>query len=71
MPAQKRRQMEIRSRCAKAALAGRPQRRLFPRARLPEEIAKMEDEADRLNIRAATASHSVDTLLATAASGGI
>jgi serine/threonine-protein kinase len=28
----------------------------------PEEIAKMEDEADRLNIRAATASHSVDTL---------
>jgi eukaryotic-like serine/threonine-protein kinase len=28
----------------------------------PEEIAKMEDEADRLNIRAATASRSVDTL---------
>lgn len=28
----------------------------------PEEIAKMEDEADRLNVRAATASHSVDTL---------
>ncbi len=28
----------------------------------PEEIAKMEDEADRLNIRATTASHSVDTL---------
>ncbi|HXH68126.1 MAG TPA: protein kinase [Candidatus Limnocylindrales bacterium] len=27
-----------------------------------EEIAKMEDEADRLNIRAATASRSVDTL---------
>jgi hypothetical protein len=28
----------------------------------PEEIAKLEDEADRLNIRAATASRSVDTL---------
>jgi serine/threonine-protein kinase len=28
----------------------------------PEEIAKMEDEADRLNIRAATAARSVDTL---------
>jgi serine/threonine protein kinase len=28
----------------------------------PEEISKMEDEADRLNIRAATASRSVDTL---------
>jgi eukaryotic-like serine/threonine-protein kinase len=28
----------------------------------PEEIAKMEDEADRLNIRAVTASRSVDTL---------
>jgi serine/threonine-protein kinase len=28
----------------------------------PEEIAKMEDEADHLNIRAATASRSVDTL---------
>jgi len=28
----------------------------------PEEIAKMEDEADKLNIRAATASRSVDTL---------
>jgi hypothetical protein len=28
----------------------------------PEEIAKMEDEADRLNIRAATASRSVETL---------
>jgi eukaryotic-like serine/threonine-protein kinase len=28
----------------------------------PEEISKMEDEADRLNVRAATASHSVDTL---------
>ena len=28
----------------------------------PEEIAKMEDEADRLNIRAATASRSMDTL---------
>jgi serine/threonine protein kinase len=28
----------------------------------PEEIAKKEDEADRLNIRAATASRSVDTL---------
>jgi eukaryotic-like serine/threonine-protein kinase len=28
----------------------------------PEEIAKMEDEADRLGIRAATASRSVDTL---------
>jgi eukaryotic-like serine/threonine-protein kinase len=28
----------------------------------PDEIAKMEDEADRLNIRAATASRSVDTL---------
>jgi len=28
----------------------------------PEELAKLEDEADKLNIRAATASHSVDTL---------
>jgi hypothetical protein len=28
----------------------------------PEEITRMEDEADRLNIRAATASRSVDTL---------
>lgn len=28
----------------------------------PEEIAKMEDEGDRLNIRAATASRSLDTL---------
>jgi serine/threonine protein kinase len=28
----------------------------------PEDIAKMEDEADKLNIRAATASRSVDTL---------
>ena len=28
----------------------------------PEEITKMEDEADRLNIRAGTASRSVDTL---------
>jgi len=28
----------------------------------PEEIAKIEDEADRLNIRATTASRSVDTL---------
>jgi eukaryotic-like serine/threonine-protein kinase len=28
----------------------------------PEELAKLEDEADQLNIRAATASHSVDTL---------
>jgi hypothetical protein len=28
----------------------------------PEEIAKVEDEADKLNVRAATASQSVDTL---------
>jgi serine/threonine-protein kinase len=28
----------------------------------PEELAKLEDEADKLNIRAAAASHSVDTL---------
>ncbi|MFI5097527.1 MAG: protein kinase [Candidatus Acidiferrales bacterium] len=28
----------------------------------PEELAKLEDEADKLNVRAATASHSVDTL---------
>jgi len=28
----------------------------------PEEIAKAEDEADKLNVRAAAASHSVDTL---------
>ena len=34
----------------------------IPAGPSPEEIAKMEDEADRLNIRAATASHSVDTL---------
>jgi len=35
---------------------------LVPAGPSPEEIAKMEDEADRLNIRAATASRSVDTL---------
>jgi len=34
----------------------------IPAGPSPEEIAKMEDEADRLNIRAATASRSVDTL---------
>jgi serine/threonine-protein kinase len=28
----------------------------------PEELAKLEDDADKLNVRAATASHSVDTL---------
>ena len=28
----------------------------------PEEIAKVEDEADKVNIRAAAASHSIDTL---------
>ena len=28
----------------------------------PEELAKMEDDADKLNIRAATVSHSLDTL---------
>jgi serine/threonine-protein kinase len=28
----------------------------------PEEISKMEDEADKLNIRASTVSHSLDTL---------
>ncbi|HYA61656.1 MAG TPA: hypothetical protein VED66_00540, partial [Candidatus Sulfotelmatobacter sp.] len=28
----------------------------------PEEIEKAEDEADKLNVRAAAASHSVDTL---------
>jgi len=28
----------------------------------PEELAKMEDDADKLNIRASTVSHSLDTL---------
>jgi serine/threonine-protein kinase len=28
----------------------------------PEELARLEDDADKLNVRAATASHSVDTL---------
>jgi serine/threonine protein kinase len=34
----------------------------IPAGPSPEEIAKMEDEGDKLNIRAATASRSVDTL---------
>ena len=33
-----------------------------PRGPSPEEIEKAEDEADKLNIRAAAATHSVDTL---------
>jgi eukaryotic-like serine/threonine-protein kinase len=36
----------------------------------PEELAKLEDEADQLNIRAATASHSVDTLRQQQAAAG-
>jgi serine/threonine protein kinase len=36
----------------------------------PEELAKLEDEADKLNIRAATASHSVDTLRQQQAAAG-
>ncbi len=36
----------------------------------PEELAKLEDEADKLNIRAASASHSVDTLRQQQAAAG-
>jgi len=36
----------------------------------PEELAKMEDEADKLNIRGSTASHSVDTLRQQQAASG-
>jgi eukaryotic-like serine/threonine-protein kinase len=36
----------------------------------PEELAKLEEEADQLNIRAATASHSVDTLRQQQAAAG-
>jgi len=33
-----------------------------PAGPTPEELARLEDDADKLNVRAATASHSVDTL---------
>ena len=33
-----------------------------PQGPSPEELAKMEDDADKLNIRASTVSHSLDTL---------
>ena len=36
----------------------------------PEELAKLEDEADKLNVRAATASRSVDTLRRQQAASG-
>lgn len=36
----------------------------------PEELAKLEDDADKLNVRAATASHSVDTLRQQQAASG-
>jgi serine/threonine protein kinase len=42
--------------------AAAPQESAAPAGPSPEEITKVEDEADKLNIRAATASHSVETL---------
>jgi eukaryotic-like serine/threonine-protein kinase len=42
--------------------AAAPRESAAPAGPSPEEITKVEDEADKLNIRAATASHSVETL---------
>jgi len=42
--------------------ADAPQAPAPPPGPTPEEVAKVEDEADKLNVRAATATQSVDTL---------
>jgi hypothetical protein len=42
----------------------------IPAGPSPEELAKLEDDADKLNVRAATASHSVDTLRQQQAASG-
>jgi hypothetical protein len=47
---------------AGAAAAAQQQAEAVPAGPSPEEIAKVEDDADKLNVRAAAVTHSVDTL---------